>query len=79
MRLTVTSRGDAFVIHRRSTLAGRMPTAKGKVKEEAGRVSGNDSLSKTGKSDRVKRNLEHAGEKVKERVGLQEVSKSPVP
>ena len=40
--------------------------AKGKVKEEAGRVTGNDRLRNKGKSDRVKGDLKQAGEKLKD-------------
>jgi len=40
--------------------------AKGKVKEEAGRATGDDSLRAKGRSDRVKGNVKQAGEKVKD-------------
>jgi uncharacterized protein YjbJ (UPF0337 family) len=40
--------------------------AKGKVKEDAGRVTGNDRLRNKGKSDQVKGDLKQAGEKVKD-------------
>jgi uncharacterized protein YjbJ (UPF0337 family) len=39
--------------------------AKGKVKEAAGTVTGNDKLRKEGKADQRKGNLKQAGEKVK--------------
>ena len=38
----------------------------GKVKESAGKVSGNHKLQAEGKADRVKANLKQAGEKVKD-------------
>jgi uncharacterized protein YjbJ (UPF0337 family) len=40
--------------------------AKGKVKEEAGKVTGNDKLEAKGKADQRKGNLKQAGEKVKD-------------
>jgi uncharacterized protein YjbJ (UPF0337 family) len=40
--------------------------AKGKIKEEAGRVTGNDRLRNKGKTDQVKGDLKQAGEKVKD-------------
>jgi uncharacterized protein YjbJ (UPF0337 family) len=40
--------------------------AKGKVKEVAGKVTGNDKLRAKGKSDQKKGNLKQAGEKVKD-------------
>ena len=40
--------------------------AKGKVKEAAGKVTGNDKLRAKGKSDQMKGNLKQAGEKVKD-------------
>jgi uncharacterized protein YjbJ (UPF0337 family) len=38
---------------------------KGKVKETAGKATGNDSLRAKGKADQMKGNLKQAGEKVK--------------
>jgi uncharacterized protein YjbJ (UPF0337 family) len=40
--------------------------AKGKVKETAGTVTGNDKLRNKGKADQRKGNLKQAGEKVKD-------------
>lgn len=40
--------------------------AKGKVKEAAGAVTGNDGLGSKGKADQRKANLEQAGEKMKD-------------
>ena len=40
--------------------------AKGKVKEIAGRVTGDDKLRAKGKTDQTKGNLKQAGEKVKD-------------
>jgi len=40
--------------------------AKGKLKETAGKLSGNDKLRAEGKADRTKGNLKQAGEKVKD-------------
>jgi uncharacterized protein YjbJ (UPF0337 family) len=40
--------------------------AKGKVKETAGKVTGNDKLRSKGKLDQKKGNLKQAGEKVKD-------------
>ena len=40
--------------------------AKGKLKEAAGKVSGNASLRAEGEADQTKGNLEQAGEKVKD-------------
>jgi len=40
--------------------------AKGKVKEVAGKATGNDKLQAKGKSDQMKGNLKQAGEKVKD-------------
>ncbi len=39
---------------------------KGKVKEVAGRATGDDSLEREGKSDQSKADLKQAGEKVKD-------------
>jgi uncharacterized protein YjbJ (UPF0337 family) len=40
--------------------------AKGKVKETAGKATGNDKLRAKGKADQTKGNLKQAGEKVKD-------------
>jgi len=40
--------------------------AKGKVKETAGKATGNDSLRAKGKADQTKGNLKQAGENVKD-------------
>jgi uncharacterized protein YjbJ (UPF0337 family) len=40
--------------------------AKGKLKEAAGKLSGNDKLRAEGKADQTKGNLKQAGEKVKD-------------
>jgi uncharacterized protein YjbJ (UPF0337 family) len=40
--------------------------AKGKVKEAAGKVTGNDELRNEGKADQRKGDLKQAGEKVKD-------------
>jgi uncharacterized protein YjbJ (UPF0337 family) len=40
--------------------------AKGKVKEAAGTVSGDDQLRAKGKADQTKGNLKQAGEKIKD-------------
>jgi len=40
--------------------------AKGKMKEAAGKLSGNDNLRAEGKADQTKGNLKQAGEKVKD-------------
>jgi uncharacterized protein YjbJ (UPF0337 family) len=40
--------------------------AKGKVKELAGRATGNNKLQAKGKADQTKGNLKQAGEKVKD-------------
>jgi uncharacterized protein YjbJ (UPF0337 family) len=40
--------------------------AKGKLKEVAGKVSGNDKLEDKGKADQANANLKQAGEKVKD-------------
>jgi uncharacterized protein YjbJ (UPF0337 family) len=40
--------------------------AKGKLKETAGKVSGNDDLRAEGKADDTKASLKQAGEKVKD-------------
>jgi uncharacterized protein YjbJ (UPF0337 family) len=42
--------------------------AKGKLKETAGKVSGNDKLRVEGKADQSKANLKQAGEKVKDAI-----------
>jgi uncharacterized protein YjbJ (UPF0337 family) len=39
---------------------------RGKVKETAGRATGNDKLRAKGKSDQIKGDLKQAGEKVKD-------------
>ena len=43
--------------------------AKGKLKEAAGKLSGNDKLRAEGKADQTKGNLKQAGEKVKDAFG----------
>jgi uncharacterized protein YjbJ (UPF0337 family) len=40
--------------------------AKGKVKETARKLTGNDNLEAKGKADQVKGNLKQAGESVKD-------------
>ena len=40
--------------------------AKGKLKEAAGAITGNDKLRAEGKADQTKGNLKQAGEKVKD-------------
>jgi uncharacterized protein YjbJ (UPF0337 family) len=40
--------------------------AKGRLKEVAGKVSGNDELEDKGKADQTNANLKQAGEKVKD-------------
>ena len=40
--------------------------AKGKLKEAAGKLSGNDNLRAEGEADQTKGNLKQAGEKVKD-------------
>jgi uncharacterized protein YjbJ (UPF0337 family) len=40
--------------------------AKGKVKEAAGKATGNDKLQDKGKADQTRGNLNQAGEKVKD-------------
>ncbi len=40
--------------------------AKGKLKEKAGKTSGNDKLRAEGKADQVKGDLKQAGEKIKD-------------
>jgi len=40
--------------------------AKGKLKETAGKVSGNDKLRGEGKADQIKGNVKQAGEKLKD-------------
>jgi uncharacterized protein YjbJ (UPF0337 family) len=40
--------------------------AKGKLKEAAGKLSGNDKLRAEGKADQAKADLKQAGEKVKD-------------
>ena len=40
--------------------------AKGKLKEAAGEITGNDDLRAEGKADQTKGNLKQAGEKVKD-------------
>jgi uncharacterized protein YjbJ (UPF0337 family) len=40
--------------------------AKGKVKEVAGKATGNDKLRAKGKTDQTKGNLKQAGENVKD-------------
>ena len=40
--------------------------AKGKLKEAAGAITGNDKLRAEGKAEQTKANLKQAGEKVKD-------------
>ena len=40
--------------------------AKGKLKEAAGEITGNDRLRAEGKADQTRANLRQAGEKVKD-------------
>jgi uncharacterized protein YjbJ (UPF0337 family) len=40
--------------------------AKGKMKEAAGKLSGNDKLRAEGRADQTKGNLKQAGEKLKD-------------
>jgi len=44
----------------------RAQLTKGKVKEAAGKLTGNDDLQAKGKADRMKGNLKQAGDKVKD-------------
>jgi uncharacterized protein YjbJ (UPF0337 family) len=41
-------------------------TTKGKIKEAAGKATGNESLEAKGEADQAKGNLKQAGEKVKD-------------
>jgi uncharacterized protein YjbJ (UPF0337 family) len=41
-------------------------TAKGKVKEGAGKATGNESLEAEGRADQAKGDLKQAGEKIKD-------------
>lgn len=41
-------------------------TAKGKVKESAGKATGDESLEAEGRADQAKGDLKQAGEKVKD-------------
>ncbi len=41
-------------------------TARGKVKEGAGKVTGNESLEAEGHADQAKGDLKQAGEKIKD-------------
>jgi uncharacterized protein YjbJ (UPF0337 family) len=41
-------------------------TTKGKIKEAAGDITGNDRLKTKGRADQAKGNLKQAGEKVKD-------------
>ena len=40
--------------------------AKGKMKEAAGKLSGNDKLRAEGRADQTKSNLKQGGEKIKD-------------
>jgi uncharacterized protein YjbJ (UPF0337 family) len=53
-------------LNRRGRGVRRVVKAKGKVKEGAGKVSGNNKLQAKGKADQTKGNLKQAGEKVKD-------------
>ena len=44
--------------------------AKGKVKEVAGRITGDDKLEATGKTDQKKGDVKQAAEKLKDAVGF---------
>jgi uncharacterized protein YjbJ (UPF0337 family) len=44
--------------------------AKGKLKETAGRVTGNDKLEAKGKTDQKKGDVKQAAEKVKDAIGF---------
>lgn len=46
--------------------AAKAKEMKGKVKEVAGRATGDDKLKAEGKGDQAKGNLKQAGEKVKD-------------
>ena len=43
--------------------------AKGKVKETAGKATGNERLRRQGEADQVKGKIKQTGERVKERMG----------
>ena len=47
-------------------IEGSAEQAKGKVKESAGKVTGNESLEAEGHADQAKGNIKQAGEKVKD-------------
>ena len=49
-------------------IKGAAEQAKGKVKEIAGKATGDIKLEAEGKADQVKGNLKQAGEKVKDAV-----------
>jgi uncharacterized protein YjbJ (UPF0337 family) len=44
--------------------------AKGKVKEVAGRITGNDKLETKGKTDQEKGDVKQAAEKIKDAIGF---------
>jgi len=50
-------------------IQGNWDQAKGKVKEEVGDATDNESLEAEGKADQSKANLNQAGEKVKDAAG----------
>ncbi|MFF5206079.1 CsbD family protein [Streptosporangium sp. NPDC000396] len=47
-------------------ISNKAEELKGKVKEGAGRATGDESLEAEGKDDQLKGNLKQAGEKVKD-------------
>ena len=47
-------------------ISNKAEEAKGKVKEEVGDATDNESLEAEGKADQTKGNLKQAGEKVKD-------------
>ena len=44
--------------------------AKGKVKEVAGKITGNDKLEAKGKTDQKTGDVKQAGEKIKDAIGF---------
>ena len=57
---------NSFMDEMRDKARNKVQEAKGKVKEAAGRATGNRDLKAKGKADRKKGNVKQAGEKAKD-------------
>jgi uncharacterized protein YjbJ (UPF0337 family) len=65
----LTTKEEALTVGLEDKARNTADTAKGKAKDVAGRITGDQDLETEGKADQVVGHLKQAGEKVKDAVG----------